>query len=89
MSSTTSLFQVKTAQGLILLTDSRVRKTLKSINVVLGLNPTFHTFHDFRRSGVTFAHACHIPIQDLKCHGTWSSDKFESEVSVHFNALAM
>ena len=74
MSSSTSLFQIKTDQGWIPLTDSRVRKTLQSINVVLGLSPSFHTFHDFRRSGATFAHASHVPIQDIKRHGTWSSE---------------
>ena len=74
ISSSTSLFQIKTGQGWIPLTDSRVRKTLQSMNVVLGLSPAFHTFHDFRRSGATFTHASHVPIQDKKCHGTWSSD---------------
>ena len=74
MSSSTSLFQIKTTQGWIPLTDSRVIKDLKSINLVLGLNPSYHTFHDFRRSGATFAHASHVPIQDIKRHGTWSSD---------------
>ena len=73
MSASTSLFQIKTAQGWIPLTDSRVRKTLQSINVVLGLSPAFLTFHDFRRSGTTFAHASPVPIQDIKRHGTWSS----------------
>ena len=24
--------------------------------------------------GATFAHASHVPIQDIKRHGTWSSD---------------
>ena len=74
MSSDSSLFEINTHKGLITLTDSRIRKVLKSINVKLGLNPAFHTFHDFRRSGATFAYSSHIPIQDIKRHGTWSSD---------------
>ena len=74
MSATTSLFQVRTSNGFISLTDSRVRKTLKSINQALGLNPSFYTFHDFRRSGATFAYTSHSPIQEIKQHGTWSSD---------------
>ena len=74
MSSNSSLFQVNSSHGLITLTDSRVRKTLKNINQALGLNPSFHTFHDFRRSGATFAYNSHIPIQHIKRHGTWSSD---------------
>ena len=74
MSSSTSLFQIQTASGWVPLTDSRVRKTLKSINLSLGSNPTYHTFHDFRRSGATFAPASQVPIQEIKRHGTWSSD---------------
>ena len=66
MSSDSSLFQISSSRGFITLTDSRVRKVLKSINVKLGLNPVFHTFHDFRRSGATFAYNSHIPIQDIK-----------------------
>ena len=56
VSATTSLFQIQASSGFIPLTDSRVRKTLKSINMVLGLNPSFHTFHDFCRSGATFSY---------------------------------
>ena len=74
MSSNSSLFQISTTHGYITLTDSTVHKTLKSINQALGLNPTFHTFHDFRRSGAMFAYKSHIPIQEIKRHGTWSSD---------------
>ena len=70
MSSSTSVFQISSLRGYITLTDSRVRKVLKSINQSLGLNPAFHTFHDFRRSGATLAYNWHIPIQDIKRHGT-------------------
>ena len=36
MSFTTLLFQIQVSYGLIPLTDSRIRKTLKAINLVLG-----------------------------------------------------
>ena len=74
MSPTSSLFQIPISRGYIPLTDSRVCKVMKSINQTLGLNPAFHTFHDLRRSGATFAYNSHIPIQQIKRHGTWSSD---------------
>ena len=74
MSSETSLFQINTSQGSNPVTDSNVRKTLKNINIKLGLSPGFFTFHDFRRSGATFAFNAHIPIQDIKRDGTWSSE---------------
>ena len=44
----TSFFQIQASHLLISLMDSRVRKILKSINLTLGLSPTFYTF---RRSG--------------------------------------
>ena len=64
------------------LTDSRVRKILKTLNVKLGLHPLFFTFHDFRKSGATFAYNCHVPIQDIKRHGTWSLIAFGSIFSL-------
>ena len=74
MSATSSLLQTPVASGYIPLTDSRVRKLLKRVNVHMGLNPSFYTFHDLRHSGATFAYNCHVPIQDIKRHGTWLSD---------------
>ena len=69
-----SLFQWKGLAGWVPLTDSRVRKTLKRINVALGLNPSFFTFHSFRRSAATLAFNSHVPIQSIKRHSTWTSD---------------
>ena len=47
---------------------------MKCINLSLGSQPDFFLFHDLRRSGAAFAYNAHIPIQDIKRHGTWSSD---------------
>ena len=74
MTASNSVFQISTSSGWQPLTDSRVRKALKSINMTLGLNPHFFTFHSFRRSGATFAYNAHVPIQQIKRHGTWSSE---------------
>ena len=74
MSSVSSLFQLPYPEGFLPLTDSRVRKTLKIINLKLDFHSAFFTFHDFRRSGATFAFNSDVPIQDIKRHGTWSSD---------------
>ena len=73
-SSSTSLFQYKNNKVWLPMTDSKVRKCLKYINVKLGLHPSFYTFHSFRRSGATLAYNSHIPIRDIQSHGTWSSD---------------
>ena len=74
MTATHSAFQMNTSGGWQPLTDSRVRKALKSINMTLGLDPAFFTYHSFRRSGATFAYNAHVPIQQIKRHGTWSSE---------------
>ena len=54
--STTSLLQVPSHQGLIPLTDSKMRKILKSINLALDLESNYFTFHNLRRSGATYAY---------------------------------
>ena len=74
MTATHSAFQIHTSTGWQPLTDSRVRKALKSVNMTLGLDPAFFTYHSFRRSGATFAYNAHVPIQQIKRHGTWSSE---------------
>ena len=56
------------------MTDTRVRKCLKSLNIALGLSHNFYTFHSLHRSGASFAYKAHIPVQDIMQHGTWSSD---------------
>ena len=47
MTATHSAFQINTSGGWQPLTDSRVRKALKSINMTLGLDPAFFTYHSF------------------------------------------
>ena len=74
MLPSTSLFQIHTSKGWAPLIDSIVRKSLSALNVALGLNPHHFTFHNLRRSGATFAFNAHVPIQDIKRHGTWSSE---------------
>ena len=49
------LFQWQGTGGWGPLIDSKVRKTLKRLNMALGLNPSHFTFYSFHRSGVTLA----------------------------------
>ena len=65
MSAVTSLFQIHGNISWQPLTDSKVRKCLKTINVSLGLNPHFFTFHSFRRSRATFAYIPTCPFSKL------------------------
>ena len=34
----------------------------------------FFTFHTFRRPGASLAYNAHVPIQQIKHHGSWASD---------------
>ena len=55
-------------------TQVRARSHLKKILSIIGLDPQFHNFHTFRRSGATLAFNQNIDLQKIKDHGTWSSD---------------
>ena len=74
MSAVESLFQIQNASGWHPPTDIAVKKSLRVINMTLGLDPHFYTFHSFRRSGATFAFNGHVPIQHIKRHGTLSPE---------------
>ena len=56
------------------MTNSRIGKTLSKLIQKLGLAKKFYTFHAFRRSGATLAYRAHVPTQDIKDHGTWTSN---------------
>ena len=68
------LFQVRTPLGFRVATESRVRKGLLQLNVKLGFDPHHLTFHAFRRSGATCAYNAHVPLQNIKSHGSWASE---------------
>ena len=68
------LFQYPVQGHWRVLTDSRIRKCLSSLIKKLGFPPSHFTFHTFRRSGATLAYNSHIPIQQIKTHGQWTSD---------------
>ena len=68
------LFQFPINQSWKVLTDNRIRKCLAKLIAKLGFSPGHFTFHSFRRSGATLAYNAHIPLQNIKQHGTWVSD---------------
>ena len=53
--------------------DTHVRDSLKKILVLLGIPPSGHGFHTFRRSGATFAFDHNVPLQNIMAHGLWRS----------------
>ena len=68
------LFQFRYKLGWKVPIDSKVRKTLSLLNVKMGYSPHYFTFHSFRRSGASLAFSSHVPLQQIKMQGTWSSD---------------
>ena len=68
------LFQFKYKSAWSPLTDTRVRRHLKSVLTLSGKPSNFVTFHSFRRSGATFAFNHNVSLQDIQRHGTWTSD---------------
>ena len=67
------LFQLKRIHQWVPLTDSVARKHLKQISQRLNQSPSI-TFHDFRRSGTTWAFEHGVPLEKIKAQGTWKSD---------------
>ena len=72
--SQSPFFQIRTAVGWQVLTDSRIRKVLENINQDMQLPSNFYTFHAFRHSGASLAYKIDTPIKEIKEHGTWTSD---------------
>ena len=68
------LFQISTAAGWQVLTDTRIRKNLAKINQCLHLPSNFYTFHAFRRSVASLAYELGIPVREIKEHDTWASE---------------
>ena len=72
--SNTPLFQFKEQGVWVPMTDTRVRRHLKSVLQNLNFDTSTLTFHSFRRSGATFAFQNNVALQHIKNHGTWSTD---------------
>ena len=68
------LFAVPQGQGFIVLTQSKVRKTLSNILSSIGIDPSTHPFHTFRRSGASLAFHSDVSLQAIQHQGTWTSD---------------
>ena len=68
------LFQYKSGQEWVPLTDTKVRRHLNLLLTRLGLAASGFTFHTFRRSGATFAFNNNVALQNRQKHGTWTSD---------------
>ena len=53
--------------------DTHIRDSLKKILTLLGISPSGHGFHTFRRSGATFAFDHNVPLQNIMAYGLWRS----------------
>ena len=69
------LFQVKDDRNRwVPLTDTKVRRHLQAILARLNLSQSQISLHTFRRSGATLAFNANVSLQNIKSHGTWTSD---------------
>ena len=75
------LFQILNKGSWVPLTESRVRKHFSQVLSHLGLQKSNFTFHSFRRSGATLAFNQNVSLQNIKAHGTWTSDSVWSYIS--------
>ena len=65
--------------GLVPLTDSVTRKFWTRLSFILHISPRL-TFHDFRRSGTTWAFQHGVPLYQIMHHGTWKSNAIWSYI---------
>ena len=68
------LFATYAHDSILLLTDSMVRKRLKRVIALLGLQNDGYTFHTFRRSGASWAYKHSVSMEAIISQGTWVSD---------------
>jgi hypothetical protein len=61
------------ASSLYILIQGDHRRTLRSLVASLRLDPHL-TFHSFRRSSASLAHAHGLSFHSIQQHGTWTSD---------------
>ena len=67
------LYSIPRSHGAVPLTDSVARHHLHSVSTKLKIDPPL-TFHEFRRSGATWAFHNGVPHGTIMHHGTWKSD---------------
>ena len=69
--------------------DTHIRDSLKKILTSLGISPSGHGFHTFRRSGATFAFDHNVPLQNIMAHGLWRSSAVWTYLqnSSHFSSI--
>ena len=80
------LFQFKTPQGWVPLTDTQVRRHFKMILDRLQLQDSNLTFHAFQRSGATYVFNANVALQDIQSHGTWTSECVWKYITMDHNA---
>ena len=85
-SNNSPLFQYKASTKWLPLTDNQVRRHFKSLLVKLNLQDSNLTFHAFRHAGASFSFNLNVPLQDIQCHGTWTSECVWRYITLDHNA---
>ena len=60
--------------GRIPMIEAQLRRRLQLCLRTIGIDPSSHTYHVFRRSGASIAFNNHIDLENIKSHGAWRSD---------------
>ena len=84
------LFQIRRTHASTPLTDCVAHRHLHSVSDNLNLSPHL-TFHDFRRSGATWAFHHGVSLSQIMHHGTWRSDsvwKYIKDLSTKPSAVS-
>ena len=72
---TSPMFSFYNGSGtLTIINQSQIRQALNAVLKSVGIFSKFYSFHTFRRSGAALAYTLDVPLDNIKNHGTWSSD---------------
>lgn len=75
------LFSYTSHKQCVVLSSSKIQKTLKMLLDLLGYTPSHFSMHSFRRGGCTTAFNCLASPVQIKEHGLWVSDAYQRYIS--------
>jgi len=88
LQASTPLFRLRGVGGTAALTVDKIRKEIKQLMAMLGLDPARFGAHSLRIGGATAAAAADVPPSVIRCCGRWNSDIFEIYTRLTHQAAA-
>jgi hypothetical protein len=68
------LYYTRPGSGSRLVTTHLLAREFRLLIARLQLPPSTYTLHSLRKGGATLCHTLGVPLDQIKAHGTWSSD---------------